>query len=208
MNIIEDVNLLRQKSEAIDHKSDECRTIIQRLIHNIPNGAVGLSAPQISEFKRMFAANLSNGRFVFVNPSLKLGNKIVSSVERCLSIPGVVRNLKRSNKVTIQADYAVKWDYLGGHPTVMKDIDYSMKLHKQDAFIVQHEYDHLDGILILDRPVIEELKAAPVQQKVVSQSKKERLKKKRQATKARRREEKRVEIQEHFIAKKFGLFDT
>lgn len=140
---------------------------IQRLISDMkealtqaPDG-VGLAAPQVGESLRMFLvseealmidvqAKGTNGTketkgtkewkyFVFINPVLKKRSREKSAVaEGCLSVPGKVGEVPRSEKV-----------YLEWHDERGKK--HGRGFTKFFARVIQHEMDHLDGILISDR---------------------------------------------------------
>jgi peptide deformylase len=104
----------------------------------------GLAAPQVGRLVRMFVmdATWKEGNpapQVFVNPKIVelMGDRVVGP-EGCLSIPGPVTEVARAPSVR------VRWTDLGGvaHDEVLTGFA---------AICVQHEYDHLDGILTLDR---------------------------------------------------------
>ena len=143
--------------------SEDTQKIIRELVSTIPNDAAGLSAPQINFFKRVFVANFpENGLHVFVNPIVKQTGGQTTSYEGCLSLPGVQRNIFRSSEVEISADiiYKVNSSYKNmadSMPyfddlveTVSTAYDQKITYSDLDAFIVQHEFDHLEGVLITD----------------------------------------------------------
>jgi len=107
--------------------------------------AVAIAAPQIGVTKRIFIIeDQSKDRdalpsFVAINPQLvKLSKKTRESGEGCLSIPDYYGLVRRSTNVTLRAqDENGKW-FERGAGTLL-------------AQIIQHEYDHLDGILFTDR---------------------------------------------------------
>ena len=102
---------------------------------------VGLAAPQLGELVRMFAVDVrghpkaesSNGLLVLANPRIVESEGAEVAREGCLSIPELTANVRRATRVVVEhADGAV--ECLGF-----------------EARCVQHELDHLDGILFLDR---------------------------------------------------------
>ena len=105
---------------------------------------VGLAANQVDLPYRLFVANptgdLSNkdAEYAFINPVLKGGKGQVEGEEGCLSIPGVLAPVMRKEKITIEA-YNLKGEQFVG------------ELDGFFARIVQHEIDHLDGKLFIDR---------------------------------------------------------
>ena len=112
------------------------------------NGA-GIAAPQVDVKQRVFVMEVQeNPRYpnkesfplvVAINPELKsIGKKKVDSWEGCLSIPGIRGCLKRHAKVELKA-----FDRNGKA--------YTMKLKGFAAVVAQHELDHLNGTLFIDR---------------------------------------------------------
>jgi len=105
---------------------------------------VGLAANQVDLPYRLFIANPSgdsknqDAEHVFINPVLKGGKGQVEGEEGCLSIPGVLGPVVRKEKITIEA-YDLKGEQFVG------EVDGLF------ARIVQHETDHLDGKLFIDR---------------------------------------------------------
>lgn len=99
----------------------------------------GLAANQIGENKRIFIAQFEGKIYAFINPEIiKTSRKSVSLEEGCLSVPGIVGLVDRSQKITVQA-----FDELGK----------PIKLKAKDilARICQHEIDHLSGVLFIDK---------------------------------------------------------
>ena len=104
----------------------------------------GLAAPQIGVLQRRFVmdATWKEGRpdpLICINPEIiSQGTEEITSAEGCLSLPGVMADVTRPTEVRMV------WTDLGGH------------VHEEDltgfaALCAQHELDHLDGILTLDR---------------------------------------------------------
>lgn len=135
-DIVKDEEVLTKKSEDFIFGEDDY--IIQDLIDTATahkDNCVGLAAVQIGYHKRVFVA-LINGKFVpFINPRIisKFGKPYIAE-EGCLSVDGV-RSVKRYKQIYIK--YLTKT----GNTMVGKETNYT-------AEIIQHEYDHLEGILI------------------------------------------------------------
>jgi peptide deformylase len=109
---------------------------------------VGLAANQVGRLKRILVATLEDEEFVVVNPAIeRAGETTNRELEGCLSIPGIQVEVERPTAITISGQDA------SGAPL---RIEASGLL----ARIFQHEMDHLDGILILDRTDRESRKAA------------------------------------------------
>jgi peptide deformylase len=117
-----------------------------RIMHEA-EGA-GLAANQIGRLKRIFVAEFEDERYAIVNPKIEaLGEETATDAEGCLSIPGV--------GVEVERPAAVK---LTGQDLKGEPIEMEAEGHL--ARIFQHETDHLDGILMLDRTDRESRKAA------------------------------------------------
>jgi len=99
---------------------------------------VGLAAPQIGIDKRVFVAAIDDVVTVMVNPEIIWrSDDIISKEEGCLSLPGIEVVVGRPREIIVT--------YLD-----KKGRERERKLQNFNARVVQHEYDHLDGILITD----------------------------------------------------------
>jgi peptide deformylase len=108
-------------------------------------GGVGLALPQIGESKRMFIIDVEGVKRTFVNPDIEfIGNKVLMN-EGCLSIPGIEEGLLRYERVKVNYTDD-RWR--------KKTEEFSGLV----ARVIQHEYDHLDGILYIDYLSEEKLK--------------------------------------------------
>ena len=141
--IVTDIQELHKKSaHAIE---EEIGSIAESLSAHIPSGAYGLSAPQIGIPKRVFLCNLSTGSFVFVNPEITWhSTDKIPSTEGCLSLPDITRTISRYSQIKVKCSRVI--DIKNNIP----DAPNLLRFTDLDAFIVQHETDHLDGILIVD----------------------------------------------------------
>lgn len=101
--------------------------------------AVGLSAPQIGIHWRMFLAMTPDGLETFINPELLSVSGKAKGDESCLSLPGLCGRLVRNSHIRIQ--------YESAYDGVVIQSDFKGYF----ARIIQHELDHLDGILFIDR---------------------------------------------------------
>jgi peptide deformylase len=100
--------------------------------------AVGLSAPQIGEPLRVIIYRDNDKIHTLINPKIIKKEKKITFEEGCLSIPGIFGNVDRAGKIYVQALN------LSGKP---------IEIVKEGipAVIIQHEIDHLEGILFVDR---------------------------------------------------------
>lgn len=145
--------ILRERSREVSRDelaSPEMQTLIDDLVDTMraANGA-GIAAPQVGELVRIATMEVtSNPRYpykppipltIVVNPTIEvLDNDLVEINEGCLSVPNMRGNVMRS--VNVRVTY---WDRDGG--------DHDRVLRGLTAGTFQHECDHLDGLLFLDR---------------------------------------------------------
>ena len=112
------------------------------------NEGVGLAATQVGRLKRVFVAAIEDDEYVVVNPVLTdISETTETATEGCLSIPGIQVDVERPTAVTISGQD------VSGKPLQIEASDLL-------ARVLQHEVDHLDGVLILDRTDRESRKAA------------------------------------------------
>ncbi len=108
-----------------------------RIMHDAPG--VGLAAPQIGVLQRLLVYDVDEDPRVLVNPVLDdFSEDVEESDEGCLSVPGVTMPVERSVRVHVRAQDA------SGEP-----LDYYAE--GLEARVIQHEFDHLNGVLIVDR---------------------------------------------------------
>lgn len=110
-------------------------------------GGVGIAAPQVGVFQRIAIVDVSakpkiphNGCMILVNPEIKTWDGMAIGREGCMSVPDYTGNVIRAEKITLQAYNAAG---------ELKDFS----CEGYEARAVQHELDHLDGLLFLDRLV-------------------------------------------------------
>jgi len=100
---------------------------------------VGLAAPQIGISRRFFVTNVPDDKKrVYINPEITDSSwSMTTGLEGCLSLPGRQVNIRRFDWIVIKA-------------TDKKGRGFSIKAYDVLARCIQHEYDHLEGILITD----------------------------------------------------------
>jgi peptide deformylase len=141
---INEENILSVETQKIDLEyinSEEFKKIIDDMTKTCieANGA-GLSANQVNINKRFFIYFNKDKFDVIINPVIKGKKDIITHYnERCLSIPGLKFNIKRYKTLIIECLN------LDGKTVILKSPN------KLISFIWQHEIDHLNGILLLDR---------------------------------------------------------
>jgi len=141
--------VLRAKARPVDKeefKSPVFQALVDAMVDTMfEYSGVGLAAPQVHESVRMFVAMLDpdgqgeGDAVVFINPEITLmGDHRVEGWEGCLSIPDVRGRVPRAEHITVSA--------LNRHGK-----RFELELRDFPARVVQHENDHLDGILFFDR---------------------------------------------------------
>ena len=143
---------LRQPSKEVHKVSQKIKNLVQDLIDTMySQNGVGLAAPQIGENVRVFVIDVSTGNeplnpIVFINPKIIKKEGAINSYEGCLIFPQMYTNVRRYETVKVKALN------FNGKPFVIEAKDGSLL-----ARAIQHEFDHLDGILFVDhtRNVIE-----------------------------------------------------
>jgi len=111
------------------------------------SGGVGIAAPQVARFERIVIVDVSSkpkikhhGRLVLINPEILASQGTLKGREGCMSVPDYTANIIRAEHIQLKAR--------DEHGKVQ---EYEMQGFEARA--VQHEIDHLDGILFLDRLV-------------------------------------------------------
>jgi len=132
--------ILRQKGKKIHHFDASIAKLIDDMFETMHAArGVGLAAPQIALSLRICVAEFEDNKVALVNPEIVKAEGEELGTEGCLSIPGYVGdNIRRATKITVKAQDA------RGKP---------IKVRAEGWFarILQHEIDHLDGVLFLDR---------------------------------------------------------
>jgi peptide deformylase len=142
--------VLRAKARALD-KPEIKSPGIQRLVDDmidtmVEYHGVGLAAPQVHASVRIFVAALDSTDegeeaepVVVINPEIALvGSDIVDDWEGCLSIPDIRGRVPRAREILVRA-----FDRKGDR--------FELRAHDFPARVIQHETDHLDGVLFFDR---------------------------------------------------------
>lgn len=142
LKIIEfDEEVLRQETEEVEiPPSGEVKLLAAQMLATMDAAdGLGLAAPQVNRSERVFVVNLWGKYHVFINPIIERVSEDVSTEpEACLSLPGVIVNIRRPKMVWI-----TYYDAAG-------KLYESKKFKRRDARVIQHEFDHLEGKLIVD----------------------------------------------------------
>jgi peptide deformylase len=139
--------VLRRKAAPVEKIDDGIRRLAADMLETLADAeGVGLAGPQVGESRRLIVVHPPAGRGeereeprVLVNPEVvETDGPQVSGEEGCLSIPGIYEDVKRKERVRVKA-----LDLGGGEVELTAD--------GWAARILQHEIDHLDGVLFIDR---------------------------------------------------------
>jgi peptide deformylase len=133
--------VLRQKALPIQDIDAQVKALAQEMIETMHRGrGIGLAGPQVGLLQRIFVVQIDgDSPRVFINPSIIGTSPEISQYEEgCLSIPGLYADVTRPEKVTVQA-----WNERGR--------PFTLDAEGLLARVIQHEYDHLEGVLFIDR---------------------------------------------------------
>ncbi len=140
--------LLKRPTRRVERVNREVERLIEAMIRAMRHHprCVGLAAPQVGSDLRIAVmdssrhpkAVASRGLTVLVNPQIDVREGVVLQREGCLSIPDFTANVRRAARVHLTA-----FDQFGSA--------FECRLEGFEAIVAQHEVDHLDGTLFLDR---------------------------------------------------------
>src|SRR3990167_5189594 len=140
---------LKRTSNPVTEFNQELRDFIADLEETLRSfpGCVGLAAPQVNRPQRIVIVDVSakpdipnHGRLILVNPEITERQDEAVGREGCLSVPDYTGNVARAGRIRLRA----------------QDADGTMREFECEGYearAVQHEIDHLDGLLFLDRLV-------------------------------------------------------
>ena len=134
--------VLRMRANEVERFDDDLARLADKMAHLMRDAhGVGLAATQVGVLQRLFVfqARDEEDVTVIVNPEItKRSSGVAVADEGCLSLQGVLVPVERALDVTIEGQD------LSGAPL-------RLELDELDARVVQHEIDHLDGVLMLER---------------------------------------------------------
>lgn len=130
--------VLRQRSAEVAHVTDATRTFVADLFETMAAAkGVGLAANQVGVAERIAVIDAEGQRFAMINPRIVESSAPEVGEEGCLSIPEFYGDVRRPSKVVLEAQ-----DEHGA--------PYRLEAGGLVARAIQHEIDHLDGILFVD----------------------------------------------------------
>ncbi|MBQ2764327.1 MAG: peptide deformylase [Firmicutes bacterium] len=131
--------VLRQKAKPVLEVNDTIRTLLDDMAETMyESEGVGLAAPQIGISRRIIVVDVGEGLLELINPRLLKGHGKQTDEEGCLSVPGYFAPVERYKTIFVEGLDRT------GKPVQVKAKDFM-------ARALQHEMDHLDGILFIDK---------------------------------------------------------
>ncbi|MCH8274062.1 MAG: peptide deformylase [Armatimonadetes bacterium] len=132
-------DVLRRVAEPVERVGKKTRELIERMerVRSEANG-IGLAAPQIGVSERVILIAADGGPTALINPEIVGAEGEEVGQEGCLSLPGLFGDVKRSMTVEVKA--------LDNRGKAIR-----LSLEGLAARVLQHEIDHLDGILFIDK---------------------------------------------------------
>ena len=131
--------VLREQSDTIDTVDDATREFVGDLFETMDAAdGIGLAANQVGVKRQVAVVGIDDDRFVLINPVIVESDGKDTAEEGCLSIPDIYADVKRFSSIVVEA----------------LDVDGQLRRIEADglkARAIQHEMDHLDGVLFLDR---------------------------------------------------------
>jgi peptide deformylase len=130
--------VLRQHSAEVKVVDDDVRRLIDEMLETMDAAkGIGLAANQVGVARRVAVVDVDGDRFAMIDPRIMESEGRATAEEGCLSIPEIYADVTRPDRVVIEA------------------LDADGNLYRKDATglkarAIQHEIDHLDGILFLD----------------------------------------------------------
>lgn len=132
---------LRQKALPVEDINDDIRLLVREMFETmVREEGIGLAAPQVDKSIRLFVVKADDGiERTFINPQIIATSQETESYEEgCLSIPKTYEEVIRPSAITVQAKNE-------------RGRRFTLEADGLLARVIQHEYDHLEGILFIDR---------------------------------------------------------
>ena len=138
--VTEGDEILRKNCREVTEVNERIKTTMEDMLETMrAEMGVGIAAPQVGIMRRMFIAEPEPGRvYYMINPEILEQSGSQTGDEGCLSVPGMIGTVERPDYIKIRA----------------LDINGAEQVYEFsgfDARVMCHEYDHLDGILYIDK---------------------------------------------------------
>lgn len=136
--------MLRKKSRPVEEFGEKLAILLDDMAETMYKAdGCGLAAPQIGLLRRVIVCDYGKGLVEMVNPVILEASGKIGGQEGCLSIPGKRGYVERYDTLRVQ------WQTRTGEKKVKTFKGF-------DAVVLQHEIDHLEGVLFIDRAISEE----------------------------------------------------
>lgn len=138
-----DDEILRKKCRVVEEITPRIKILINDMIETMyENNGVGLAAPQVGILKKLFVVDVMDGEGsrVFINPEILEMSGEQTDEEGCLSLPGRHKAIKRADKIKVKA-------------LNIDGEEFELEAEGFLARAIQHENDHLYGILFIDHEI-------------------------------------------------------
>jgi len=134
--------VLAKRAEPVVEIDDNIRQLVEKMTDiMLKNKGVGLAAPQAGVPLRLFIISLDESRekvTVYINPVVTPDGELGSMEEGCLSVPGIYTKIRRYKKCNVTA-------------TNLDGNEFKERAEGLHARALQHEYDHIEGMTIVNR---------------------------------------------------------
>lgn len=142
--------VLRDRAQEVEELNDEIRELIEQMYRVMADSnGLGLAGPQVGVSKRIFTYDVGEGPHALINPVILKRSGEEIGTEGCLSIPGLQGEVPRAERIVVSG-----LDENGNKVRI--------KAQGLMARVFQHEIDHLDGTMFIDRADPDTLETAPV----------------------------------------------
>lgn len=143
-------DILRRKADRVDEVTDEIRDLIEMMYRAMAeHNGVGVAGPQVGASKRLFVYDVGEGHHALINPEIVRSSGKEWAAEACLSLPGLQGEVPRFERITV---------------TGIDENGKKVRIKAEGflARVFQHEMDHLEGMLFIDRADPDSLETVPV----------------------------------------------
>jgi len=134
--------VLRSRAEPVDEINDNIHRFVDKMVDiMLKNKGVGLAAPQVGVSLRLFIISLDGSREnvkAYVNPTVTPTGQLEAIDEGCLSVPGIYTKIRRYKQCEVTA-------------TDLDGNEFTDQAEGLYARALQHEYDHIEGITVVNR---------------------------------------------------------
>ena len=138
--VLEGDEILRKQCREVTEVNDRIRMTMEDMLETMrAEVGAGIAGPQVGVMRRMIVAEPEPGRvYYMINPVITEQSGSQSGDEGCLSVPGLIGTVERPERIKMKA-----LDLDGN--------EQEYEFEGWDATVMCHEYDHLDGILYIDK---------------------------------------------------------